>query len=220
MAIFRKARKYDGHAMRAPKRAPKHVHRSIQVLDLGNEPRLTSVLGPSSPSTPVDLNLLDAYSQAVIRVVDEVGPSVVQVRPLGMNGGGCGVVISTDGVDPHQPPCGSRREAVRDHKPRGPHLHRHHGRQRCGHRSGGPQARPASLSARRTAGRFQTAQARPARGRHRRAVGVRGDCDDGGGLRAWPIPARRARADGGESDPDRRGAEPRQFRRASGEQRG
>ena len=98
MAIFRKARKYDGHAMRAARRAPKHVHRSIQVLDLGHEPRLTSVLGPSSPSTPVDLNLLDAYSQAVIRVVDEVGPSVVQVRPLGMNGGGCGVVISTDGL--------------------------------------------------------------------------------------------------------------------------
>ncbi len=98
MGIFRKARKYDGHAMRAPTRAPKHAHRSINVLDIGAEPRMIPVLGPSAPSTPVDLNLLDAYSQAVIRAVDRVGPSVVQVRPIGMNGGGCGVVVSTDGL--------------------------------------------------------------------------------------------------------------------------
>jgi S1-C subfamily serine protease len=55
------------------------------------------VLQPSQPSEPIDVNLLDAYSQAVIGAVDAVGPSVVRVAPLRSNGVGCGVVVG-DGL--------------------------------------------------------------------------------------------------------------------------
>jgi S1-C subfamily serine protease len=42
-----------------------------------------------------DLNLLDAYSQAVIAAVDVVGPAVVRVEATG--GGGSGVLFTPDG---------------------------------------------------------------------------------------------------------------------------
>jgi S1-C subfamily serine protease len=45
--------------------------------------------------------LLDAYSQAVISVVDRIGPAVVRVEPQGssrMAGMGSGVIISPDGL--------------------------------------------------------------------------------------------------------------------------
>ncbi len=60
-----------------------------------------------SPQTapPSDLQLLDAYSQAVIKVVDHVGPAVVSInvgwrlRQSGMESGaaGSGVIIAPDG---------------------------------------------------------------------------------------------------------------------------
>ncbi len=86
MRLYRKANKYE-HLAR-----PRHV--KARPLDLMNEHRLMPVLQPSEPSAPVDLNRLDAYSQAVIRAVDEVGPSVVRVMPLRANGIGCGVVVA------------------------------------------------------------------------------------------------------------------------------
>jgi S1-C subfamily serine protease len=65
---------------------------------------LAEVLAPT-PSSPVDDHLLlDAYSNAVIRVVDEVGPAVVRVATLpdaasGRRGGsGSGVIVSPDGL--------------------------------------------------------------------------------------------------------------------------
>src|SRR3954453_4466223 len=48
-----------------------------------------------------DPQLLDAYSDAVTRVVDQVGPAVVRVEPrgrYGRGGVGSGVIISPDGL--------------------------------------------------------------------------------------------------------------------------
>lgn len=55
---------------------------------------------PSSPPPPTDADLLDAYSQAVIRVVEQIGPSVLALSPArGDNGGGSGsgVIVTPDG---------------------------------------------------------------------------------------------------------------------------
>ena len=65
-------------------------------------------LNPSEPSSPTetisDDRLFDAYSQAVVDIVDRVGPAVVRVetppdREKRQRGGtGSGVVISPDGL--------------------------------------------------------------------------------------------------------------------------
>lgn len=90
MPIYRKAKKYHGHRVRADRPRP---------LDQWTaEPRLTPVFQPTTPSAPVEIDVLDAYSQAVIRAVDAVGPSVVRVMPVRANGAGCGVVVSADGL--------------------------------------------------------------------------------------------------------------------------
>src|SRR5688572_5942367 len=56
---------------------------------------------PAAPqSTPGDLELLDAYSRAVIGVVDVVSPAVLGVRALrddGRGGAGTGFLITSDG---------------------------------------------------------------------------------------------------------------------------
>jgi S1-C subfamily serine protease len=85
MRVYRKATKYERLAKVQPVRA--------RPLDLWREPAMTPVLRSSEPSEPIALDLLDAYSQAVIRAVDAAGPSVVRVMPLKLNGVGCGVVM-------------------------------------------------------------------------------------------------------------------------------
>jgi S1-C subfamily serine protease len=56
------------------------------------------------PPAPADATLLDAYSAAVVRVVETVSPSVVHVQVRGSRGGrsahgtGSGVVVSPDGL--------------------------------------------------------------------------------------------------------------------------
>jgi S1-C subfamily serine protease len=58
----------------------------------------------AAPVDPRDANLLDAYSEAVVSVVDAVGPSVVSVRTTrvapsraGSEGAGSGVILAADG---------------------------------------------------------------------------------------------------------------------------
>ena len=54
----------------------------------------------SPPPVPGDADLLDAYSQAVIRVVEQIGPSVLALSPArGESGGGSGsgMIITPDG---------------------------------------------------------------------------------------------------------------------------
>ncbi|MEX2027392.1 MAG: trypsin-like peptidase domain-containing protein, partial [Pirellulaceae bacterium] len=50
-------------------------------------------------STSTDADLLDAYSQAVIRVVEQVGPSVVALSSArgDQGGSGSGVIVTPDG---------------------------------------------------------------------------------------------------------------------------
>jgi S1-C subfamily serine protease len=59
---------------------------------------------PTAPVDARDASLLDAYSEAVVSVVDAVGPSVVSVRTKkaagsgrGAEGAGSGVILASDG---------------------------------------------------------------------------------------------------------------------------
>ena len=65
---------------------------------------VTNVTEPSSEIPPEDQALLDAYSRAVIDVVDRVGPAVVRLDVLKGSddrrqaGTGSGVVVAPDGL--------------------------------------------------------------------------------------------------------------------------
>lgn len=52
---------------------------------------------PSTRAVPRDADLLDAYSQAVVQVVRQVGPAVLTVAGEGSNGVGSGFLITPDG---------------------------------------------------------------------------------------------------------------------------
>ena len=51
----------------------------------------------AQPQPADDMQLLDAYSQAVIKVVERVSPAVVSVQSDDRQGGGTGVIITPDG---------------------------------------------------------------------------------------------------------------------------
>jgi len=117
---------------------------SVKLIPLNDE----AGLGGGRPAAaaqavpPEDQALLDAYSRAVIDVVDRISPAVVglAVRADKSRGGsGSGVVVAPDGPHPDQQPrrrCGRRprrRRAHRgDHRGR-PRFARASGRRRPGH---------------------------------------------------------------------------------------
>ena len=64
------------------------------------DPEVTTP-SPDAFAPVPDAELLDAYSDAVTRVVDQVGPAVVRVELHGLHGRagvGSGVIISPDGL--------------------------------------------------------------------------------------------------------------------------
>src|SRR5215467_5209521 len=66
--------------------------------------RTHSDAGGASHRSPKEEELLDAYSSAVVRVVEAVSPSVVHVQVRGSRGGmlahgsGSGTILSPDGI--------------------------------------------------------------------------------------------------------------------------
>ncbi|HEX9648453.1 MAG TPA: trypsin-like peptidase domain-containing protein [Alphaproteobacteria bacterium] len=73
------------------------------MLDYALKPVLDPDSDPAGARSPApeaagDGDLLDAYSRAVARVAEQVGPAVVRVEARGRRGAGSGVVISADGL--------------------------------------------------------------------------------------------------------------------------
>ena len=176
----------------------------------------------SSGIPPEDQALLDAYSRAVIDVVDRVGPAVVRLDVLKgsddrrQGGTGSGVVVAPDGLVLTKQPRGRRRVARQGQHHRGPRLHRARGRRRSRHRSRFGANRCAGHVAVGLARRFQAPQARPTCHRHRQSARLRIDGDDRRRLCAGPFAARAVGTADRRRDSDRRRAQPRQFGRAAG----
>jgi S1-C subfamily serine protease len=77
--------------MKNMSRATIHVVNDSKTSDSAN-------VNPAALTSPCDANLLDAYSQAVVRVVRQVGPAVVTVTGAeGRGGQGSGFLITPDG---------------------------------------------------------------------------------------------------------------------------
>lgn len=69
-----------------------------ELVSDSKRPQSSGQPGPGSPS-PDDSRLLDAFSQAVVGVVETMSPAVISVQPPGGRGGsGSGFVISGDGL--------------------------------------------------------------------------------------------------------------------------
>ena len=124
--------------------------------------------------------------------------------------------------DPDQQPRrrrGQHRQFLRAHRGDDagrPAPHRAAGRRRSRHRSGADPHRRAGDLAGGAARRFQAPEARPTGDRHRQSARLRIDGDDRRRLGARPQPALAHRPADRRRDPDRCGAQSRQFRRPAG----
>ncbi len=94
-----KARKYQhfAKARKAPQRAGRRPPTPFAAPG-----EATFVFDRRSRAPPTDAELMDAYSETVVRAVEAVGPAVVRVHPLrtgyGAEGVGSGFLISSDGL--------------------------------------------------------------------------------------------------------------------------
>ncbi len=72
--------------------------RLLQLIHSQSEPNNTAAT-PTGASVAADANLLDAYSQAVVNVVDHASPCVIGVSPRGngRGGQGSGFLLTPDG---------------------------------------------------------------------------------------------------------------------------
>ena len=81
------------------------VRRTLELISGQDLSAKTQNGGPARPEGTSDLELLDAYSRAIVKVVEEVGPAVVGItigvqttRQTGEQAGaGSGVIIAPDG---------------------------------------------------------------------------------------------------------------------------
>ena len=175
------------------------AERPDQVDNMLDRPTIPS---PSRPRSPTDDQaLLDAYSRAVIDVVDRVGPGRGAARRAARKdsraggGSGSGVIVAPDGL------VLTNSHVVGGAAPR---------RRRPPSTAAASTARvvgddpdtdlalvrvdaPVTLPAAR-ARQFQAAQARPARDRDRQSARLRVDGDGRRGLGARPLAARAHRA--------------------------
>ena len=115
-----------------------------------------------------------------------------------------------------QQPRRRRRQGTAPDRQRRPHHGGADDRRGPRHRPGAPSRRRRAKPRPGDARRFQDAAARPGGGGDRQSAGLRVDGDRRRHLGAGPEPARPHRAADRGRDPDRRGAQSRQFRRAAG----
>ncbi len=83
-----------------PARAPEAPHRRYRASAIA-APARNPDPRPEQSEAPDDTALLDAYSRAVIHVVDRIGPAVVRLdvrRGERAAGSGSGVIVSPDGL--------------------------------------------------------------------------------------------------------------------------
>ena len=205
----------------SPYRGMFDFHPSLVSDELGSSENSSFPTETTLNETP----LFDAYSQAVVDVVDRVGPAVVRVetppdREKRQRGGtGSGVVISPDGLvltNSHVVQGASTRPAGA-----GRHAHRQGARagRRSAHRPRLAAHRRRRLPAGGAAGQFQGAAARPARGRDRQSAGLRIDGDGRRRVGARPLAALEHGPADRRRDPDRRRAQSRQLGRPAGRPR-
>ena len=185
-----------------------------------DRPTVPSTDPPEVPTE--DQALLDAYSRAVIDVVDRVGPAVVRIDVKakdGRAGGGTGsgVIVAPDGLVLTNSHVGraASHASHRRHRRR-PQPHRAGGRRRSRYRPRAGAHRCPGDAAGGGARQFQAAQARPAGHRHRQSARLRIDGDDRRRFRARPLAAGALGTADRRRDPDRCGAQSRQFGRPAG----
>ena len=167
-----------------------------------------------------DAALLDAYSQSVAQIAETVGPAVVRVDTRRKSARSrryrLGLRHLAGRADRHQRP---RRQRLQGHPPRRrrwPNHRRAAHRRRPRHRRGADPRQCRPRPADRAARRFQGRSPWPARGGDRQPARLRVDRDRRRRLRARPVDPRHHGPDDRGRDPDRRRAQPRQFRRAAG----
>ena len=176
---------------------------------------------PHAAAPAPDTDILDAYSNAVISVADAVGPAVVRVETRGANGRpggvGSGVVIAPDGLVLTNSHVVDGAKEVRLLDAEGRVMEARAARRGSRHRSGAVARRFGARSARTRAlgdskklrrGQLVVAIGNP--------LGFESTVTAGVISALGRILARAQRPADRGRDPDRCGAQPRQFRRPAG----
>ena len=197
-----------------------------ECIGWGGRDPPTDVPSERAAIPPEDQALLDAYSRAVIDVVDRVGPAVVGLAARGngdgaarsRGGSGSGVVVAPDGLiltNSHVADAAGSGSRIEVTTADGQDL-------RARLVGDDPDTDLALLRIDEAVtlpaaplGDSKKSEARPTGDRHRQSARFRIDGDDRRRVRARPFAARAHRPPDRRSDPDRRRAQSRQFRRTA-----